>query len=122
MTGERKAARSFRTHFERDEDPISEGGMCRCLETENGYAEIVRWDGAVAILEVAKRFTGRKYGVEHGDLIEATIDEIVLKGLSHRRHRSTSVSLTPTPNTDSHTSGWTPTTTDVSIRSGATAM
>ena len=47
----------------------------------------MRWDGAVAILEVAKRFTGRKYGVEHGDLIEATIDEIVLKGLSHRRHQ-----------------------------------
>ena len=52
----------------------------RCLKTEDGYAEIVRWDGAVGNWTSLKRFTGPEYGVEDGDLIEATIEGNVLKG------------------------------------------
>jgi hypothetical protein len=52
----------------------------RCLKTEDGYAEIVRWDGKVGDWTSLKRFAGPQYGVEHGDLIEASIVGNVLKG------------------------------------------
>jgi hypothetical protein len=46
----------------------------RCLKTDDGYAEIVRWDGAVGNWTSLKRFTGPEYG------IEATIEGNGLKG------------------------------------------
>jgi hypothetical protein len=52
----------------------------RCLKTEGGYAEIVRWDGKVGDWTSLKRFAGPEYGVEDGDLVEATIVGNVLKG------------------------------------------
>jgi hypothetical protein len=52
----------------------------RCLKSEAGYAEIVRWDGAVGNWTSLQRRVGYEYGVEDGDLIEATIEGNVLKG------------------------------------------
>jgi hypothetical protein len=52
----------------------------RCLKTDEGYAEIVRWDGAVGNWTSLKRFAGAQYGVEDGDQIAASIEGNVLKG------------------------------------------
>ena len=52
----------------------------RCLKTEGGYAEIVRWDGKVGDWTSLQRFVGPQYGVQDGDLVEATIVGNVLKG------------------------------------------
>ena len=76
-----------------------------------------------------QRRTGAEYGVEDGDLIEATIDGNVLKGFINgvevitadgrhllrrapRASGSTSASVTPTSTTDLRTSRSTPTTTE----------
>lgn len=52
----------------------------RCLKTEGGYAEIVRWNGRIADFTSLKKLIGPEYGVKDGDLVEATIVGNVLKG------------------------------------------
>lgn len=53
----------------------------RCLKSETGYAEIVRWDGKIGNWTSLQRFTGPQYGVEDGDIVEATIVGNVITGL-----------------------------------------
>jgi hypothetical protein len=45
----------------------------RVLDTEAGYAEIVRWNGPVGGWTSLKKLVGKKYGVKDGDIIEASI-------------------------------------------------
>jgi hypothetical protein len=52
----------------------------RCLKTDEGYAEVVRWNGAVGSFTSLKKLFGAHCGVEHGDVVEATIEGTVLKG------------------------------------------
>jgi hypothetical protein len=52
----------------------------RCLKTEEGYAEIVRWNGKIGDFTSLAKLTGPQYGVEHGDVIEASITGHVIKG------------------------------------------
>jgi len=52
----------------------------RCLKTDEGYAEIVRWNGPIGDWTSLERHVGAEYGVEHGDVIEATIEGNVIKG------------------------------------------
>jgi hypothetical protein len=52
----------------------------RCLKTENAYAEIVRWNGKIGDFTSLQKLSGPQYGVEDGDLVEATIFGNVLKG------------------------------------------
>ena len=53
----------------------------RCLEGELGYAEIVRWNGAVGDWTSLERHTGPEFGVKDGDVIEARIEGNVITGL-----------------------------------------
>jgi predicted RNA-binding protein len=57
----------------------------RCLKSEEGYAEIVRWNGAVGDFTSLVKLFGSDCGVEHGDLVEATIEGNVLKGVINGR-------------------------------------
>jgi hypothetical protein len=52
----------------------------RCLKTEAAYAEIVRWNGKVGDWTSLQRHVGVQYGVEDGDVIEASVVGNVLKG------------------------------------------
>jgi hypothetical protein len=52
----------------------------RCLKTDEGYAEIVRWNGKVGDFTSLKKLIGAQYGVKDGDVVEATIRGNVLKG------------------------------------------
>jgi hypothetical protein len=52
----------------------------RCLKTDEGYAEIVRWNGKVGDFTSLKKLIGPQYGVKDGDVIEATIRGHELKG------------------------------------------
>jgi hypothetical protein len=52
----------------------------RCLKTEGGYAEIVRWNGRIADFTSLKKLIGPEYGVKDGDVVEATIVGNVLTG------------------------------------------
>jgi len=52
----------------------------RCLKGDLGYAEIVRWNGAVGDWTSLTRREGPAYGVGHGDVIEATIEGDVITG------------------------------------------
>jgi hypothetical protein len=52
----------------------------RCLKTEEGYAEIVRWEGPLGKWTSLCRKNGPEFGVKDGDLIEATIIGNVIKG------------------------------------------
>ena len=52
----------------------------RCLKTEGGYAEIVRWNGKIGDFTSLKKLVGKDYGVEDGDLIEAYIAGNVIRG------------------------------------------
>ena len=52
----------------------------RCLTTEEGYAEIVRWNGKIGDFTSLAKLTGPQYGVEDGDVIEASIAGHVIKG------------------------------------------
>jgi hypothetical protein len=45
----------------------------RCLKTEAGYAEIVRWNGKVGDFTSLTKLVGAQYGVKEGDVVEATI-------------------------------------------------
>jgi hypothetical protein len=52
----------------------------RCLKTDEGYAEIVRWNGKVGDFTSLAKLIGPQYGVKDGDVIEAMIRGNVLKG------------------------------------------
>jgi hypothetical protein len=52
----------------------------RCLKTENAYAEIVRWNGKVGDFTSLAKLFGPQYGVQDGDVVEATVVGTVLKG------------------------------------------
>ena len=43
----------------------------RCLQTDEGYAEIVRWDGAIGTWKSLTRKQGPEFGVKDGDVVEA---------------------------------------------------
>lgn len=45
----------------------------RTSKTEKAYAEIVRWDGAIGTWKSLSRAEGSRYGVQDGDIVEATI-------------------------------------------------
>ncbi|MDX6567695.1 MAG: hypothetical protein QOH15_273 [Gaiellales bacterium] len=52
----------------------------RCLKTDEAYAEIVRWNGKIGDWTSLKRLVGPEYGVQNGDVIEATVFGNVLTG------------------------------------------
>ena len=52
----------------------------RCLKTEDGYAEIVRWNGKIGDFTSLAKLSGPQYGVEDGDVVEASIAGNVIKG------------------------------------------
>jgi hypothetical protein len=52
----------------------------RCLTNDQGYAEIVRWNGKVGDFTSLVRLVGTGYGVKDGDLVEASIFGNVIKG------------------------------------------
>jgi len=52
----------------------------RCLQEEGGYAEIVRWNGPIGDFTSLVKLIGPQYGVQHGDVIEATVIGNVLTG------------------------------------------
>src|SRR5215471_19452598 len=52
----------------------------RCLKTTDGYAEIVRWNGKIGDFTSLAKLSGPQYGVEDGDVIEASIVGDVIKG------------------------------------------
>jgi hypothetical protein len=52
----------------------------RVLDTEEGYAEIVRWNGPVGGWTSLKKLIGKKYGVKDGDIIEASIVGSLITG------------------------------------------
>ena len=52
----------------------------RCLKGEGGYAEIVRWEGPIGGWKSLCRKNGPEFGVQNGDVIEATIIGNVIKG------------------------------------------
>jgi hypothetical protein len=45
----------------------------RCSKSDAAYAEIVRWNGKVADFTSLARRVGPEVGVQHGDIVEATI-------------------------------------------------
>jgi hypothetical protein len=61
----------------------------RCLSGENGYAEIVRWNGAVGDWTSLQRHQGPEYGVKDGDVIEATIEGNVITGFINGEEKIT---------------------------------
>jgi hypothetical protein len=52
----------------------------RCLDTDAGYAEIVRWNGPVGGWTSLTKLVGKQYGVKNGDIIEASIVGNVITG------------------------------------------
>jgi hypothetical protein len=52
----------------------------RVLDSDAGYAEIVRWNGAVGGWTSLKKLIGKKFGVKDGDIIEASIVDNVITG------------------------------------------
>ena len=52
----------------------------RVLDSDAGYAEIVRWNGPVGGWTSLKKLIGKKYGVKDGDIIEASIVGNVITG------------------------------------------
>jgi hypothetical protein len=57
----------------------------RCLKTEEGYAEIVRWNGRAGDFTSLRKLIGPEYGVEDGDEVEATITGSSIKGFINGR-------------------------------------
>ena len=53
----------------------------RALKTDEGYAEIVRWNGAIGDFTSLEKRIGEEFGVKDGDVVEATIEGNVLKGI-----------------------------------------
>jgi hypothetical protein len=54
--------------------------MFRVLKTKVGYAEICRWNGPAGDWTSLDRNVGSEFGVEHGDVIEATMIGNLVKG------------------------------------------
>jgi hypothetical protein len=52
----------------------------RCLKTDEGYAEIVRWNGKAGDFTSLSKLVGGQYGVKDGDVVEATVRDRVIKG------------------------------------------
>lgn len=52
----------------------------RTLKSEDAYAEIVRWNGAIGDWTSLARHTGAEYGVGTGDVIEASIEGDHIRG------------------------------------------
>jgi hypothetical protein len=52
----------------------------RALKTDEGYAEIVRWNGPIGDFTSLARHVGAEFGVKDGDVVEATVEGNVLKG------------------------------------------
>ena len=52
----------------------------RVLDTDAGYAEIVRWNGPVGGWTSLKKLIGKKFGVKDGAIIEASIVGSVITG------------------------------------------
>ena len=52
----------------------------RCLNTDEAYAEIVRWDGRIGAWKSLARRTGPAFGVRDGDVVEACIVGNQIKG------------------------------------------
>jgi hypothetical protein len=57
----------------------------RCLTSGGGYAEIARWNGAVGDFTSLVRLVGPDYGVTHGDVIAATIEDDLITGFVNGR-------------------------------------
>lgn len=57
----------------------------RCLKTEEGYAEIVRWNGKVGDFTSLKKLIGPDYGVKDGDEVEAHIVGNHIRGIVNGR-------------------------------------
>jgi hypothetical protein len=57
----------------------------RCLKTDEGYAEIVRWNGKVGDFTSLRKLIGAEYGVKDGDEVEAVIDGTSIKGFVNGR-------------------------------------
>ena len=53
----------------------------RCLKTEEGYAEIVRWNGKVGDFTSLRKLIGAEYAVKDGDEVEAHIIGDQIRGL-----------------------------------------
>jgi hypothetical protein len=51
----------------------------RCSESEAAYAEIVRWNGKIGDFTSLARRMGPEFGVKHGDIVEATIVDNVIR-------------------------------------------
>ena len=56
--------------------------FCRCLKSDEAYAEIVRWNGVIGDWTSLARQEGIEYGVQHGDIVEAisVVDDVVTGG------------------------------------------
>jgi len=52
----------------------------RCLKTQDGYAEIVRWNGKIGDFTSLAKLSGPEYGVGDGDVIQASIAGSVITG------------------------------------------
>lgn len=52
----------------------------RCLDSEAGYAEIVRWNGPVGGWTSLAKLVGKQYGIKDGAVIEASIVGNVITG------------------------------------------
>jgi hypothetical protein len=52
----------------------------RCLKSDAAYAEIVRWNGKIGDFTSLAKLIGPQYGVQDGDVIEATVIGNVLRG------------------------------------------
>jgi len=52
----------------------------RALKTDEGYAEIVRWNGPIGDFTSLQKHIGAEFGVQDGDVVEATIEGTVIKG------------------------------------------
>jgi hypothetical protein len=57
----------------------------RCLKTEEGYAEIVRWNGKVGDFTSLKKVVGAEFGVKDGDEVEAHIVGNHIRGVVNGR-------------------------------------
>jgi hypothetical protein len=57
----------------------------RCLKTDAGYAEIVRWNGKVGDFTSLRKLIGPAFGVEDGDEVEATIVGSLIRGFLNGR-------------------------------------
>lgn len=55
----------------------------RCLQNENAYVEIARWNGKIGDFTSLARLAGSQYGAQDNDLVEATITGTVIRGFKN---------------------------------------